>query len=496
MLSTIVSQNKACDWESVQNNEQDCKSTGTRLPSTIISAGGSPVEGCSRYLVVFRHRLLDFRIPEFEALSKLVTREDPRNLWEAPSDTLLSPFWHAYLESDSVAEQIAHRSMLTRLILEPWGEGGTLEELIQSVSILSDDIKAPYQGEHETFKFCMDAWGQTASMGEQLEIINRMAKPTGLRGQINLGHPKHIFWIFFVNRASDQPGLPRLKYRWYCGRQVGVGGGRGMGKYALPSRRYLGPTSMDPELAHIMCNQALIKTNSLVIDPFVGTGSILIAAAHYGAHVFGSDIDIRVLLFGKKDKRGQSVNIMTNFDDYGLHRPTGILLADLTLLPLRKYPQGLFDAIICDPPYGVRAGGKRLQSSQVLIKDRETHIPSKAAYTLGECLRDVVEFAAEMLCVGGRLVYWVPAVHGHYFESELPSHPCLITVSNSEQILNTKYSRRLVTMEKKCDYDAAISKEHWERRGLPCARLESLREVLFESNSKLPKVPIFRGKQV
>ena len=44
-----------------------------------------------------------------------------------------------------------------------------------------------------------------------------------------------------------------------------------------------------------MCNQALIKNGSLVLDPFVGTGGLLIPPASKGAFTFGSDLDIRVL---------------------------------------------------------------------------------------------------------------------------------------------------------------------------------------------------------
>ena len=44
-----------------------------------------------------------------------------------------------------------------------------------------------------------------------------------------------------------------------------------------------------------MCHQANIDENSFVIDPFVGTGSLLIPPSHYGALTFGSDIDMRVL---------------------------------------------------------------------------------------------------------------------------------------------------------------------------------------------------------
>ena len=66
-------------------------------------------------------------------------------------------------------------------------------------------------------------------------------------------------------------------------------------QYELNKRIYLGPTSTFNDLAFLMCNQALVKNGSIVIDPFVGTGGLLIPAATKGAFVFGSDLDIRVL---------------------------------------------------------------------------------------------------------------------------------------------------------------------------------------------------------
>ena len=51
---------------------------------------------------------------------------------------------------------------------------------------------------------------------------------------------------------------------------------------ALPKRAYLGPTSLEPLLALAMCNMAAVGQGSLVMDPFVGTGSILVAGA--GGH--------------------------------------------------------------------------------------------------------------------------------------------------------------------------------------------------------------------
>lgn len=50
---------------------------------------------------------------------------------------------------------------------------------------------------------------------------------------------------------------------------------------------------MDPELSLIMCNMTHVKKGALAYDPFVGTGSILVAAASRGATTWGADIDIR-----------------------------------------------------------------------------------------------------------------------------------------------------------------------------------------------------------
>ena len=66
----------------------------------------------------------------------------------------------------------------------------------------------------------------------------------------------------------------------------------------------------------------------------------------------------------------------------------------------------------------------------------------------GECLRDLLDTSAKLLRLGGRLVYFLPAAPEVYREEEIPQHPALRLIANSEQILSTKFSRRLITMEK------------------------------------------------
>jgi tRNA (guanine10-N2)-methyltransferase len=44
-----------------------------------------------------------------------------------------------------------------------------------------------------------------------------------------------------------------------------------------------------------MNNMAQTYKYNYIYDPFVGTGSLLLAASHYGAYCFGSEIDNRII---------------------------------------------------------------------------------------------------------------------------------------------------------------------------------------------------------
>ena len=67
------------------------------------------------------------------------------------------------------------------------------------------------------------------------------------------------------------------------------------------------------------------------------------------------------------------------------------------------------DAVVTDPPYGVRAGARK--SVHLPYKSRvpgRDHFPHTDPYTLAECLADLLESAARLLRIGGRLVYFLP----------------------------------------------------------------------------------------
>lgn len=181
-----------------------------------------------------------------------------------------------------------------------------------------------------------------------------------------------------------------------------------------------------------MSNSCLVQRGSLVLDPFVGTASILVrgaalscavlcalclpsadqvAASHFGAKCFGTDIDIRVIsgnmFAGKKDGASdrKDRSVWENFRSYGLDTPE-IIRMDNHLFD-RHYSGalgGFFDAIVTDPPYGIRAGARRSGRDSARrpmgpVPDelRESHVPATQQYAVEEVMLDLLGLAAHAL---------------------------------------------------------------------------------------------------
>lgn len=61
--------------------------------------------------------------------------------------------------------------------------------------------------------------------------------------------------------------------------------------------------------------------------------------------------------------------------------------------------------MVCDPPYGVRAGARKLTKKDIDITERESHISQTEVYKVGECCRDLLDFAARLLKIGEQTQY-------------------------------------------------------------------------------------------
>ncbi|GLT96607.1 hypothetical protein SLE2022_142160 [Rubroshorea leprosula] len=428
------------------------------------------------YLCVFYHRLLDYRKPELESLADLFGAFGDRPCfefdnrgnsleWRLPKHHHPdSPFHFVDLPSQDVARNVANRSILVKGIYELWGEGSNYEELEEAVKSYPDERKLPYLTSDSTFKIIVDSFGKVISLQEQNDRIRGLTY-IPFKGRVNLKNPDHKFWLIETENDITNSGLPPVvQRRIFFGREVGSADRKLLPMYQLKGRTYLGPTAMDAEMAFLMSNQAQAAPGKLVFDPFVGTGSILVSAAHFGAMTMGADIDIRVV----RDGRGPDCNVWSNFKQYGLPMPIALLRADNNLPPWRPGLKEVFDAIICDPPYGVRAGGRKSGGRKLLkgvvdpyiVPDekRADHIPSTAPYSLAECVHDLLDLAARMLIMGGRLVFFFPVLRGEDSgEDHFLEHPCFKLVAASEQILSSRYSRVLLTMVKTCSYTEELA---------------------------------------
>ncbi|ERN19925.1 hypothetical protein AMTRI_Chr11g100690 [Amborella trichopoda] len=481
------------------------------------------------FLCVFYHRLLDFRRPEVEALAELLLKTDSNQEgggshgsqflveWRLPENHHPdSPFHFVSLPSEDIARKIAQRSLLVKGIYELWGEGSCYEELERAIKEFPDERKLQYLAAGSTFRITVDSFGKVLSSQDQNERMARLVY-IPFKGRVNLRKPDHKFWLMETDDYGSNNGLPPVvQKRIFFGREVGAADRKLLPTYELKSRTYLGPTAMDAEMAFLMANQALARPGKLVYDPFVGTGSILIAAAHFGAMTMGADIDIRVV----RDGRGPDCNVWSNFKQYDLPAPLSILRADNNLPPWRSGLKEVFDAIICDPPYGVRAGGRK-SGGRKLLKGavapytvpedkRRDHIPSTAPYSLAECIHDLLDLAARMLVRGGRLVFFYPVAREEGPTMiQFPEHPCLTTIATSEQILSLRYSRYLLTMIKTAHYTEELEElareKHWEFKENHAKWLEDggLHSAVFNplglmENLKVERdsKPKYRGKYV
>lgn len=402
-----------------------------------------------RYLLWFAHENIGFKLPELESVCSYFNIPVSWVQREAEQ-----PFVIMDLPSEQCAQQLASRTVLLRSVYELWGHGRSPDELIAKLKELPNERLSPYASPKYSFRLRVDTFGKSISKEEKLKKIDALHF-LPLDGSIDLRNPTHSFhWIeYYGNDPNDVPDCP---YDAFFGKWVCDGKRDAIHKLSLKQRKFIGNTSMDSQLSLIMANQAKIGSGSLVLDPFVGTGSLLVAAAYFGAYVFGNDLDY-LTIHGKakstrynKKHRDADESILANMHQYGLQDLYMDVVIGDTSRPLwRTVP--LYDAIITDPPYGIREATEKIGSHKtykIAPEHVKGHIPSRVQYTLGALFLDLLELASHVLKLHGRLVFWVPVYNDDSADDHVPTHPCFTPISSSGQSLTRHSSRYLITLEK------------------------------------------------
>ncbi|TFK54530.1 tRNA guanosine-2'-O-methyltransferase [Heliocybe sulcata] len=406
------------------------------------------------YLFVFAQAHQDFRLPEILSIAELhgFTITFPKE-GQDPS----RPFVVLELEEEHHARLLARRCILIKAVYEFYAQGSTYEE-VHEANRRNRHLWSRYI-ENTSFKFMVSAHNHTIPQWRQREVIESFSY-MDFMGRIDMKDPEIVIGCFEeypnrsgTTRAKDE-GDGEFIQVWF-GRLIEEGSARPLiKKFDVKKRAYYGNTSMEAEISLFMANQSLASPGKLVYDPFMGTGSMAYTTAHFGAQVFGSDIDGRQMR-GKGDQPG----IVRAASQYGVSaRILDLCTFDITHNPWRCGE--LFDAIITDPPYGVRAGAKRLgrkkhrpdltPSTPASVRDPDMpYIPPTKPYELAELARDLVLLSRYLLKPRGRLVFFLPTVTDEYQEVDVQTMLCegMEVIANSLQDFGS-WGRRLVTIRK------------------------------------------------
>ena len=468
------------------------------------------------YLIRFAQSHESFRRSEIEALSRLAGLEceivsykpdSPFCVVRFPdldATTTTTTTSHDAERRDEIVRAFISRSVLAKSIYEVWARGRNYDQLHEILRGRGDAFSERFR--HATFKFSVDCYGSTRSTAVQRELIDQF-KYLAFTGKIRMKNPEAEFtimelWLAPGTTVEEVDGdgegegegslgegmfdeVAGTKFREvFLGRKLGDSRRRLKDKHDLKKRPYISTTSMDAELALITAILALAGPGKLFMDPFVGTGGFMIAAAELGAISFGSDIDGRSF---KGKGTGLDTGVGANFKKYSLHHLFGdCVTSDLTNTPFRNinryHPSQddrWLDGIICDPPYGVREGLRVLGTRKGLIppgecdgvnpssKQGPTHqvhliggvpghtlpgyIPPKKPYSFTQLLSDILDFAARTLVDGGRIAFWMPSANEDEFGQEIPTviptHDRLELKHECIQRFN-KWSRRLLVYER------------------------------------------------
>ena len=287
--------------------------------------------------------------------------------------------------------RLANRSVLAKGFVDVWACGATWEELESQLLAYPRDRAAPFLADGTTFRVIISSFGKKHTDAERMAIIRSLEPLLPWRGKVSLKQAQHTFVVLVDNggaAASDNSfdagpcaagaadalgctsaALMGDRTRFYFGRLLAEGRRDLVGKLDLKKRNYIGTTSLDAELSLLMANLARVRAHDLVYDPYCGTAGTLVAAGAFGARVLGCDLhlpaikgDLRTRSGPSKLKQAKVQGIPQTFAAYGLPLPVDRLHGDsgAALAFLRSPPAsargggGLFEAIITDPPYGIR----------------------------------------------------------------------------------------------------------------------------------------------
>jgi tRNA (guanine10-N2)-methyltransferase len=372
------------------------------------------------YLVWFgrNNSYFNHRFSELEGLARLFGC-DPSTLFVGSKPGALSPDPYAIvaLPNERVAEQICSRAVIAKFIVELWGQGSSDSSVMEGVRTTLPQCDWDQLFLNKSFSYKVLAYGVQISEEKRRDRMYSFASLFTGTERVDLRNPDYTLYIIdehemsFGQTGTRDESISAPRKRTFYGRLVSDSNNGHRQPYALPDRPVLGPTSLDNDLAFLMANVAEIDSGKFVLDPFCGTGGLLISATACGeVPQMGTDIDVRVLegecvaYIKNKVSEDMTKDIFENFTHYKLPIPE--VFASDNSNHCWRTNRPIFDVILTDPPYGVRAGAKKIgQKSQHEVGNRDSYHPQMLGYLPNEVNSDLLSLSSSLLVDNGTLVF-------------------------------------------------------------------------------------------
>jgi len=149
---------------------------------------------------------------------------------------------------------------------------------------------------------------------------------------------------------------------------------------------------LPPKLAKIMINLTQAPPKATLLDPFCGSGTVLMEALAMGYNnILGLDISEKAITDTKK-------NITWMKKEFGLHTSgTKVYASDVRAISAKKVPPDSIDAIATEPFMGKPKNGRETRS-QLEQESKE----------LGALYTDAFKTFAKIMKKGGAIVFIIP----------------------------------------------------------------------------------------
>jgi tRNA (guanine10-N2)-dimethyltransferase len=184
----------------------------------------------------------------------------------------------------------------------------------------------------------------------------------------------------------------------------------GFSRRRSPRRPFFVPSAIHPKTARVMVNLARASKGDAFLDPFCGTGGLILEAWEVGCVPICLDIDVNILIGCQKN--------LVHFNT-----PFFASLADTRTPPLRRKS---INVIATDPPYGRSSSTKGAQVSKLI----HTSISS----------------LAEALIPGGHLCFATPL---QFFDEELVDAKDFSIIETHTMRIHQSLSRQIVVLRRR-----------------------------------------------